>query len=147
MVRETLKHPGSVVIIPMIDHTHVVLVRQYRRAVDRELLELPAGTLDRAGESPRRCALRELEEETGWRARRLRLLCRFYAAPGLISERMHLFLAQDLIPVGAKPEADECVVPVVLSLEEALRKIRQGHICDAKTIIGIFMACERFVHP
>ena len=70
MVRETILHPGSVVILPILDHSRVILVRQYRRAIDRDLLELPAGTLG-AGELPVACAKRELEEETGWRAGRI----------------------------------------------------------------------------
>lgn len=144
MVRETIQHPGSVVIVPMLDEKQIILVRQYRRAIDREILELPAGTLDVRGESSQECAMRELEEETGWRALKMKRICRFYAAPGLISEQMHLFLAQKLLYVGAKPQPDELIKPVKLSLEQALTKIHKGNICDAKTIIGILLANHLF---
>jgi ADP-ribose pyrophosphatase len=139
IARETIQHPGAVVLVPCVDRSHLVFVRQYRRAVRRELLELPAGTLD-PGESRAACARRELEEETGWRAGRLRRIAQFYAAPGFISEQMTVFLAQDLVRVRARPEPDEILRPVILSLEGALRKIRSGDICDAKTIIGVLFA-------
>ncbi len=139
VVRETIKHPGAVVIVPLLDRSHLVLIRQYRRSVERTLLELPAGTLG-AGERREACARRELEEETGWRAGRLRRIGQFYAAPGFISEQMTLFLAQHLTHVGASPEPDELIKPVVLSIREAMAKIRSGAICDAKTIIGVLFA-------
>ena len=139
LVRETVKHPGAVVIIPLLDRSRLVFVRQYRRAVDRELLELPAGTLGR-GERREACARRELEEETGWRARRMRRIGQFYAAPGFISEQLTLFLATGLVRAEAHPDPDEFVRPVILSMAQALGKIRSGAICDAKTIIGVLFA-------
>ena len=145
LVRETVWHPGSVVIVPMVDRSHVVFVRQYRRAVDRDLLELPAGTLE-IGEARTVCARRELEEETGWRARRLKRLADFYPAPGVLSERMTVFVAEGLTRGDAHPEPDEHVTPVVLSLRGALSKIRSGEICDGKSIIGI-MLVHRVLGP
>ena len=139
LTRETVLHPGAVVIVPMVDRSRIVFVRQYRRAVARVLLELPAGTLE-PGEPRRACARRELEEETGWRASRLRRIGRFYAAPGFISEQLTVFLAQGLRRTAAHPEPDELVRPVILSFEQALAKIRSGAICDAKTIIGVLFA-------
>ena len=139
MVRETILHPGSVVIVPMAGPSSLVFVRQYRRALDRTILELPAGTLA-PGEPPLQCAKRELEEETGWRAARWRGLGRFYPAPGFLAEHMTIFLAQELRPGPARPEPDEILTPVRLSLSEALRKIRSGAICDAKSIIGVLFA-------
>lgn len=139
MVRDTIEHPGAVVIVPMLGRSRVVLVRQYRRAVDRMLLELPAGTLE-PGEPKLACARRELREETGWQARRWRRIGQFYAAPGMISEQLTVFLAQDLSPVPLEPEPDEMVEPVVLPLRDALAKVRSGAICDAKTIIGLLFA-------
>ena len=141
IVRETIRHPGAVVVVPMLDRSRIVFVRQYRRAVDRFLLELPAGTLE-PGERRDVCARRELEEETGWKAKRLTRLGQFYAAPGFISEQMTLFLARGLTPVPAHPEPDELVTPVILSLREAMRRIRTGAICDAKTIIGVAYAAR-----
>lgn len=140
--RETILHPGAVVIVPIDTQQRVIFVRQYRRAVRRYLLELPAGTLE-PGEPRLACAKRELLEETGWRARRWQRLGRFYAAPGFISEQMTLFLAQELTQHEASPEPDELVTPVRLSLAKALQQVRRGSICDAKTIIGILLAAER----
>jgi len=143
-VRNTVQHPGAVVVVPMLDASHIVFVRQYRRAVGRTLLELPAGTLE-AREGRRACAGRELQEETGWRARRMRRISQFYAAPGYTSERLTVFLAQGLTRGPARPELDESVRPVVLSLRTALARIRSGAICDAKSIIGVLFA-QRIVH-
>jgi ADP-ribose pyrophosphatase len=134
-----VQHPGAVVIVPMLSRSRIVFVRQYRRAIERELLELPAGTLS-PGELSRACAQRELEEETGWRARSLRQIGQFYAAPGIISEQLTVFLAQDLRYVGAHPDVDEGVTPVVLTLREALRRILAGSLCDGKSIIGVLFA-------
>lgn len=139
MVRETILHPGSVVILAILGHSRVVLVRQYRRAIDQDLLELPAGTLG-PGESPAACARRELEEETGWRARRISRIGAFYAAPGASSEWMTMFLATDLTRAMAHPEPDELLTPLVLPLRTALAKVRSGEICDAKSIIGLLFA-------
>lgn len=143
IVRETVQHPGAVVVVPLIDPSHVVFVRQYRRAVSRELLELPAGTLE-VGEARLACARRELQEETGWRARRMRRIGQFYAAPGITSEQLTVFLASGLTRGVSEPDPGELVTPVVLSFDRALRNIRSGAICDAKTIIGILFA-ERIV--
>ncbi|MBI4341397.1 MAG: NUDIX hydrolase [Candidatus Omnitrophica bacterium] len=142
IVRETIQHPGAVVVVPMLDHSRIVFVRQYRRAVGRFLLELPAGTLE-LGERRDLCAKRELEEETGWKAKHLTRLGQFYAAPGFVSEQMTIFLATGLTPVPPRPEPDEMVTPVILSLREALQRIRTGSICDAKTIIGVLFTAAR----
>ena len=141
IVCETVLHPGAVVIVPMLDDSRLLFIRQYRRAVGRELLELPAGTLE-VGERRIACARRELEEETGWRAGRMRRLGQFYAAPGVISEQLTVFLAQGLRRATAKPEADEEITLVILSFQTALRKIRSGAICDAKSIIGVLFAAR-----
>jgi ADP-ribose pyrophosphatase len=139
LIRESVKHPGAVVIVPMLDRQRIVFVSQYRRAVDRELLELPAGTLS-PGEPRLACAKRELQEETGWAATRWRRLGRFYAAPGFISEQLTLFLAQGLRKAPAHPDPDEFVRPVVLTMTDAVRRIHSGSICDAKSIIGVLFA-------
>jgi len=139
LTRQSILHPGAVVIVPMLDRSHLVFVRQYRHAVRRTLLELPAGTLE--PDEPRAtCARRELQEETGWRARRLRRIGQFYAAPGFLSEQLTVFLAEGLRPAPQRLEPDEVVVPVVLTLRQALAKVRSGAICDAKTIIGVLFA-------
>ena len=139
LARETILHPGAVVVVPALGRSRILFVRQYRRAVGRILLELPAGTLE-PGERRDVCARRELQEETGWRARRLRRLGRFYAAPGFLSEEMTVFLATGLEQATASPEPDELLSPVVLTLRQVLAKIRSGAIRDAKSIIGILFA-------
>ena len=139
MTRETIQHPGAVVIVPVLDRARLLFVRQYRRAIDRVLLEFPAGTLE-PGEAREACARRELEEETGYRASRLRHIAQFYAAPGVMSEQMTLYLAEDVQRGTAAPEPDEFIRPMVLPLETALERIDSGTICDAKTIIGVLLA-------
>ena len=146
LIRETVRHPGAVVVLPVLNDGRIVLVRQYRHAVRRDLLELPAGTRDHKGEPPATTARRELEEETGWVAKRLKRLLTFYAAPGVLSEQMILYLATGLRYTKARPEPDECLEPVLLSLPQALAKLRSGHICDAKTIIGVLLARDLFQH-
>jgi ADP-ribose pyrophosphatase len=134
--REIVRHAGSVVIVPAIDDQHVCLIRNYRVAVDAPLIELPAGTLE-PNESPRQCAARELVEETGYHAGQLVQLTSFYAAPGILDELMHLFLASDLSAGPPRREADEEIDNLVLAWEEALRMIECGEIRDAKTIAGL----------
>ena len=145
LVRETVQHPGAVVIVPLLEDGRVVMVRQYRRAVRRTLLELPAGTRE-PGEPHERCARRELEEETGRRAHRWRRIARFYAAPGFCSEQLTVFLAEGLTRTRAHPEPDEDVRPVMVPLGTALAWIASGTICDAKTIIGL-LATHRLLPP
>ena len=142
IIRETVTHPGAVVIVPMLDRSRIVFVRQYRRAIEREILELPAGTLG-AGERRAACARRELEEETGWRAHRMRRIGQFYAAPGFISEQLTVFLAQDLTHVTAHPEPDELIRPVTLTLRLMMNLV-VGHmilvLCFSATQFFFFTA-------
>ena len=131
--------PGAAVILPMLDRSRIVFVRQYRRAAGRRILELPAGTLEQ-GEPALACARRELREETGWTASRWRRLVEFYPAPGISTERMILYLAEGLRPGRASPEVGEDVQTVVLSVSEAMARIRTRAICDAKSILGVLIA-------
>jgi len=134
--RDVVDHPGAVAIIPILPDRRVVLVRQYRYAVRKSLLELPAGTLER-GESPLDCARRELREETGYEAGTIEKLLSFYTAPGYSSEMIHVFVARDLRLVGAEAEADESITVEPMELGELLRLIDENAIEDAKTICGI----------
>ncbi len=133
---DIIVHPGAAVVLPLLDDGRVVLIRNHRVAVGTDLLELPAGTLD-PGEEPRACAARELTEETGYRAAELRPLCAFYSSPGLLTERMHVFVARGLTPGPAQLEPGERIRSDPRPLEEALAAIRSGQICDAKTIVAL----------
>lgn len=136
-----VRHPGAVGVVALQPDGQVLLVRQYRHAVGKELLEIPAGRLEH-GEDPRRAALRELEEETGYRARALEPLGSFYPAPGFCSEELHLFLARDLEwagPERAAHDADEELATVQLPLREALERCS----VDAKSWIGLSRAAAR----
>jgi ADP-ribose pyrophosphatase len=138
---EVVEHPGAAAIVAVTPEGRVLLVRQFRQAVGRELLELPAGTLE-PGESPLECARRELAEEAGWAAGRWQPLIAFYPSPGVLAEELHVFLAEDLRPADAAREEEDLRVES-LPLEEAHRRIAAGEIRDAKSIIGIASARER----
>ena len=112
------------------------MIRNYRIAVDEELLELPAGTID-PGEDPLQTARRELAEETGFRAENFCRLTEFWVSPGILSERMHLFLATGLQPGNAALEKGEQIQNVIVGWEEALALIDQQKIRDAKTLAGL----------
>jgi ADP-ribose pyrophosphatase len=135
-VREIIRHPGAVTILPLLDDERICLVQNYRVAVDRRLVELPAGTLE-PGEDPRETAARELAEETGYRAGRLERLATFYTSPGILDEQMHLFLATSLQPGPMALEPGEDIRPLLASWDEALTMIRDGRIEDAKTMAGL----------
>jgi len=141
--REVVAHPGAVAIIPMLPDGRVVLVRQYRQAAGQVLLEIPAGTLE-PGEAPEACAHRELVEETGYRAERLLPLFASYLAPGYSSELLHVFLADGLAAATARPDLDEQIETVEVSITEAVSWVLSGQIQDAKTICGVLLA-ERWV--
>ncbi|MCS7022702.1 MAG: NUDIX hydrolase [Gemmataceae bacterium] len=136
--RDVVIHPGAVVILPIIDACHVVLLRNYRFIVQETLWEVPAGTLE-AGEEPQAAAIRELAEETGYRAARWRYHGFVYASPGVLTEKMHLFFALDLTPGPAQPEAGEHLQAVTLPLTQALDMVRRGEIHDAKTVAALLL--------
>ena len=142
---EVIEHPGAVAIVAMLPDTQILLVRQTRHAVARTLFEIPAGTLE-PPETPEACARRELAEEAGYAARTWERLSTFYPAPGVSNEDMHLFLAQDLDPAEAEREEEDLTVHPV-PLAEARRLVATGEIRDAKSIIGILLAAERFGIP
>jgi ADP-ribose pyrophosphatase len=131
--REVIVHPGAVVILPLLDERTAVLIRNERFAVGQTLWELPAGTLEK-NEEPRACAARELIEETGYEAARLRPLTAFFASPGIITERMHAFVADGLALVGQDLDENERITVHALPLEETMDMVRRGEIVDGKTI-------------
>jgi len=139
-VREVVVHPGAVAVIPVDEDGMLYLVRQYRHAVGGELVEVVAGTLE--DESPRECALRELEEEAGFQASELVKLAEFYLAPGYSTELMHLFLARGLRRSHQRPDVDEKIKLLKTSLDEAVGMVLDGAIRDAKTIASLFIYRE-----
>lgn len=138
LVREIVRHPGSVVILPWVDAEHICLVRNQRLSVGETLLELPAGTLE-PGENPLAAAQRELAEETGFTARSWQRLHRFYPSPGITSEVMHLFVARDLEPGPSRLQADEDLTAFVVPWTQAIAWLKDGTIADAKTMLALLL--------
>ena len=140
--RVVVRHPGAVVIVP-VDGDDVVFVRQFRAAVGGELLEVPAGKRDVEGEPPEETARRELEEEIGCRPGRLVPLAEFFNTPGFCDEHTHLFLALDLVELGANravgPEERAMTIERV-PFARVDDLISSGELCDAKSIIGVLLA-------
>jgi ADP-ribose pyrophosphatase len=134
--RDFVRHPGAVAVVPFLPDGRVVLVRQYRYAAGKELLEIPAGTLE-PGELPLDCARRELVEETGYEARELEPLLSCYMAPGYSSEVIHFYKARGLREVGHEQEPDEDIAIERLDLEAVREMIKRNIIEDAKTMVGI----------
>jgi ADP-ribose pyrophosphatase len=152
--REVISHPGAVCVVPLRQDGQVLMVRQFRSGAGRPLLEVPAGLLG-PGETPEQCAARELEEETGYRAGKLRLLCTFFLTPGYSSERMFAFLATDLTEAWANPDDTENLELVPVPLSDLERMLRMGELEDAKTVAALLMvlhtwdlrAFDLSVHP
>jgi ADP-ribose pyrophosphatase len=136
--RDMIFHPGAVVILPVIDRDHVCLLRNYRFVIDETLWEVPAGTLE-PGEPLEKAAARELMEETGYVAKRWRSLGYFYASPGVLDEKLHIFVAQELTPGPANPEADEQLEPKTVKWADAVTMALDGTIKDAKTATAILI--------
>lgn len=139
-IREIVEHPGAVAIVVVRGHgtdQQIALVRQFRKATEQFLLEIPAGTLE-AGEEPLACAQRELLEETGLTARRWTHLQTFYTAPGFCTEKMWLYLAQEIQPAPQGPAADDEEIEVCFyTRAEVSKMLHAGQFQDAKTLVGL----------
>ena len=143
--REIVVHKGSCVIVPVFDDQTIAMVRQYRYAAEKFLLEIPAGTLNK-DEDPEAGAARELEEEIGVTAGKIEKLTEFYVSPGFLTEKMFLYLATDLTQTEQRLEQDEILTVERQTIAEAFDLIRSGEIEDAKTIIGLILTGARFGH-
>lgn len=136
--RDVVLHPGAVVILPVLDAETVVLLRNLRPVVGETLWEVPAGTVE-PNEPLDACAKRELLEETGYTAAKWRSLGFLYASPGVLDEKLHLFVAEELTAGEMRLEADEEIEPKVVPLADAIRMCLSGVIKDAKTITSLLL--------
>jgi len=134
--RHLILHPGAITVLPILDDGRVVLLKQYRVAVEKHLIELPAGTRE-PDEEPIITAGRELVEETGYIAGKIEPLTVFYSSPGILHEEMHLFLATDLKPGPSHLEDGEDIQLLLADWSEVRRLIFSGEIQDAKTLVGL----------
>lgn len=133
--REIVRHPGAVCVLARVGE-RILVVEQYRKPLGRNLVEIPAGKLER-GEDPLEAAIRELQEETGYTAGRMEKIASFYSAPGFCDELLHLYLADDLKAGESHPDEDEFLECVAITLKEAKELIENGGIADAKTILAV----------
>lgn len=135
--RIVVRHPGATCILAITNDDKVVLVRQWRHATGKSLLEIPAGKLDK-NETPAACALRELAEETPYTAEHVEKIYSFYSAPGFCDEILHLYRAINITPTSTlSTDPDELVETVLLNKEEVKTAIQDGTICDAKSLIAL----------
>ena len=142
--REIVEHGDVVVIIAIDSDNNVLLVNQFRKPVERALLEVPAGCIE-PGESPSETALRELQEETGYTAAKIEKIGGFYSSPGFCTEYLHLYLATDLHASELEADEDEVIELVRVPLSQTPGLIKSGQICDAKSIAGL-LSCL-FLYP
>ncbi|EKF49844.1 nudix hydrolase [Thermosipho africanus H17ap60334] len=138
--REYVLHPGAVAVVPILDDNKVVLVKQFRYPIGKQLLEIPAGKFDFKDEDPLECAKRELKEETGFDAKDYLYLGYIHTTPGFSNEVIHLYLARNLESGQSNPDEDEIIDVEIEDFNTVLQKCISGEITDAKTIAGIFKA-------
>ena len=134
--KDIVRHPGAVTIVPLLDDGRICFVENYRVAVGERLVELPAGTLE-PPEEPIKTALRELAEETGYRAAHIEYLTTFCMSPGILDEKMYVYVASGLTAGDMALEAGEDIRVLLLTWQEALARVRDGRIHDAKSVAGL----------
>lgn len=137
--REWINHPGAACMIPVLPNGKIALIKQYRYPVQLEMIELPAGKLDK-NEDPEACARRELEEEIGFSAGKLTFVCTIHPAVGFASEKMWVYLAEELTKSTENTDPDEFVELLPTDLKNAVQMVWDGKITDVKTIIGLLWA-------
>ena len=138
-IREWINHPGAVCCIPKLPNGKIALIRQYRYSVRKMMIELPAGKLDK-NETPENCAIRELEEEIGYKANKVTFLTNIHPAIGFANEKMWIYYAEDLEKTNQKLDSDEFIEIIPTKLEDALKMVWNGSITDVKTMIGLIWA-------
>ena len=134
--REFLEHPGAVAVLPFVDQENIVLVRQYRYPVREITYEIPAGKLQ-GKENLLSCVRRELEEETGFYAKKIKKLLSFWPTPAFSNEVLHIYLARDLKLTKKNPDDDEFIDHIEISFKKALKMVESGKIRDSKTVIAL----------
>ena len=138
--RELVFHHGGVGIIPITKKNKIIMVKQFRKPLEKVVLEIPAGKIDPGeGQHPEKTALRELEEETGYHTEKLTYINEMYLSPGFSNEKLYIYAATDLVKVeNPRPQDEDEVLELYeLTLEEAKQAIQDGSICDAKTIFAV----------
>ena len=140
--REIVEHPGGVAIVGITDENEILLVKQYRKAVDRVLLELPAGKIE-VNEEPKETAFKELKEETGYSTENLEYLLEFYTSPGFSTEKVYIFLAENMEKGEQELESGEYIEVESYKIDDLIKMIKKGEIIDSKTIIGIYAIKDR----
>ena len=139
--REIVEHNGAVGIVAITSNNKVVLVKQYRKAIEKELWEIPAGKIER-GESPKECAIRELKEETGYSTESMKLIHKFYTSAGFSNQKIYIFLAENLTPGERDFDEDEFLEVHEIDKNEVYNMIEKNEIEDAKTSIGMLLIKE-----
>lgn len=136
-VRETIRHGGAAAMIPIDNEGKIIFVRQYRHSAGKEVLEIPAGTIEK-GEDPYNCAIREIQEETSYKAGKMTFLFKMFSAIGFCSEQIYIYLAENLEKGEFNMDEDEFITIERYTLKESIELIYKGEICDSKTISAIF---------
>ena len=134
--REICEHPGAVAIVPITNDGKIILIRQFRKPIEEAIYEIPAGLINK-GEELKDAAARELEEETGYKANKIEFALTVYTSPGYSTEKLHIFIARDLVATKNNPDEDENIEVAITPIETALQMIKNGEIKDGKTIVGI----------
>lgn len=143
--REYIDHPGAVAIVPFINKTDIIFVKQYRYPINKITYEIPAGKLDKK-ESLLKCAKRELKEETGYITKNIKKLTSFWPSSAFSNEELVIFIAKDLVVGKKNPDEDEFVKNVIIPFNQALKMVKQGKIKDSKTVISLLYIASKMLY-